>query len=123
MVVLPDLSQRGAARVPLPRLGGEDEAWGTAVHTIAGYPWRGLLPLFHLRHLPQQRINRHIGSGPSNELWVRYTYAAGVRRTSRWRQTSTHQIPRQWERLRDRVELAVDSSSGCPTESNSPQPA
>lgn len=86
----PYLGIEGGGMVVLPRTlynevpldtrfrgwGGEDEAWGIALHTIAGYRWRGLTPLYHLWHPPQDRLNKHIGSRPSNELRVRYTYAS-----------------------------------------------
>lgn len=44
--------------VPLdPRFagwGGEDSAWGRALHKLAGRPWVGQAPLIHLWHPPQQ---------------------------------------------------------------------
>lgn len=66
--------------VPLdPRFGGwggEDQAWEQALRTLAGRPWRGGAPMFHLWHEPQQRLNRHVGSKASHALLVRYQYAA-----------------------------------------------
>lgn len=62
--------------VPLdPRFlgwGGEDEAWGLALEKLAGSPWRGDAPLWHLWHPPQPRRNRHVGSAQNQALLVRY---------------------------------------------------
>lgn len=67
-------------QVPLdPRFvgwGGEDESWALALNTLAGKPWRGTAPLYHLWHEPQERLNRHVGSASSRALQVRYQYAS-----------------------------------------------
>ena len=64
------------SRVPLdPRFEGwgqEDDAWGLALYQLAGHPWRGKAPLYHLWHPPQQRISRRIGSVEGKALLRRY---------------------------------------------------
>lgn len=63
---------------PDPRFtgwGSEDEAWGYALTTIAGRPSRGLRPLLHLWHPPQQRLSRRIGSQHNEQLRRRYARA------------------------------------------------
>ena len=66
-------------RVPLdPRFEGwgqEDDAWSLALHMLAGHPWRGKTPLYHLWHPPQERLNRRIGSTQSKALLRRYGQA------------------------------------------------
>lgn len=42
--------------------GGEDVAWSIALKAVAGSPWRGDVPLWHLWHEPQKRISRSLGS-------------------------------------------------------------
>lgn len=63
-------------RVPLdPRFegwGGEDIAWGMALHCIAGKPWRATAPLIHLWHPPQPRRSRKRGSVENERLRRRY---------------------------------------------------
>ncbi|MFY1686491.1 NTP transferase domain-containing protein [Plantactinospora sp. WMMB782] len=74
------LTRHAYQRVPLdPRFagwGGEDEAWALALGTVLGRRWRGTAPLWHAWHEPQKRLNRHVGSQPSQALLVRYQYAA-----------------------------------------------
>jgi hypothetical protein len=66
-------------RVPMdPRFvgyGQEDEAWGAALATLAGRPWRGRADLVHLWHPPQKRMSRRKGSPESWELYKRYMEA------------------------------------------------
>lgn len=66
-------------QVPLDRRfagwGQEDEAHALALTTLAGAPWRGTAPLFHLWHPPQPRDSRRWGSVPSRALWQRYRLA------------------------------------------------
>lgn len=66
--------------VPLdPRFigwGSEDSAWGCALTALAGRPWRGFEPLYHLWHPPQDRLTRVIGSEESEALRARYLAAA-----------------------------------------------
>lgn len=63
-------------RVPIdPRFQGwgqEDDAWALALYMLAGHPWRGKAPLYHLWHPPQERLNRRIGSVESKALLRRY---------------------------------------------------
>lgn len=59
LVILPTKTLRN---VPLdPRFqgwGGEDHSWACALHTLAGQPWRGAAPLYHLWHPPQPETDR-----------------------------------------------------------------
>lgn len=55
--------------------GGEDQAWGYALHTLLGDAWEGNPPLWHLWHPPQQRLNRRVGSITSDKLRRRYLKA------------------------------------------------
>ena len=65
--------------VPLdPRFkgwGGEDISWGYALRSVAGRPYWGQLPLYHLWHPPQKRISRATGSTENRELQRRYARA------------------------------------------------
>lgn len=74
--------------VPLdPRFegwSGEDESWARALSTLAGDPWRGTAPLFHLWHPPQPRMTRRHGSRASEALTFTYRQAKG--RPGRMRQ-------------------------------------
>lgn len=67
-------------RVPLdPRFDGwgqEDESWGLALFMLAGHPWRGKAPMFHLWHPPQDRMTRRVGSVAGRQLQRRYNRAA-----------------------------------------------
>jgi hypothetical protein len=57
--------------------GQEDESWALALTTLAGPPWRGTAPLYHLHHPPPPaRRSRHVGSVASHELLNRYLRAA-----------------------------------------------
>ncbi|WP_432159063.1 hypothetical protein [Streptomyces sp. bgisy153] len=73
MTVLPHATYR---RVPLDTRftgwGQEDEAWALALTCLAGAPWRGTGPLWHLWHPPQPRLTRRWGSDESLTLWDRY---------------------------------------------------
>ncbi|MBX6387373.1 MAG: hypothetical protein IRZ07_31075 [Microbispora sp.] len=64
------------AEVPLdPRFlgwGQEDESWAHALTVLAGRPWRGVAPLWHLWHPPQERLTRRWGSRQGRELAARY---------------------------------------------------
>ena len=68
------------AEVPLdPRFlgwGQEDESWAHALTVLAGRPWRGTAPLWHLWHPPQPRRSRRWGSTESRRLYERYRAAA-----------------------------------------------
>ena len=68
-----------ANAVPLdPRFvgwGQEDHSWGYALITLAGEPWRGTSPLWHLWHPPQRRLSRAAGSHASLALVTRYEAA------------------------------------------------
>lgn len=70
------LRREVALDVPLdPRFegwGGEDHSWGYALQTLAGRPWRGDAPLWHLWHPAAPRLSRKIGSEPSEALRRRY---------------------------------------------------
>jgi hypothetical protein len=76
MVVLPRALYE---RAPLDRRfagwGQEDEAWALALRALAGPPWRGQEPLWHLWHPPQARDSRRWGSVPSRALHARYRAA------------------------------------------------
>lgn len=65
-----------ALDVPLdPRFvgwGGEDHAWGYALESFVGEPWRSERPLWHLWHPPQDRRSRKVGSVASERLRRRY---------------------------------------------------
>ncbi len=65
-----------ALDVPLdPRFvgwGGEDHAWGYALESFVGAPWRSDRPLWHLWHPPQDRRSRKVGSVASERLRRRY---------------------------------------------------
>ncbi|MEV6102611.1 hypothetical protein [Nocardia sp. NPDC051981] len=68
------------AEVPLdPRFRGwgqEDEAWAVALRAVAGLPWRGEAPLWHLWHPPQLRVSRRWGSRTGMALYRRYRHVA-----------------------------------------------
>lgn len=57
--------------------GSEDEAWGFALRSLFGAPWRPTrhAPLIHLFHPPQPRAKRSRGSLASWELRKRYARA------------------------------------------------
>jgi hypothetical protein len=52
--------------------GGEDESLGIALNTLAGAPWLGDEPLYHLWHPAQQRASRRWGSVETRTLAKRY---------------------------------------------------
>lgn len=54
--------------------GSEDEAWGWALETLHGQPWRGNAPLTHLWHGPQP-VARRSTRGDSIRLWRAYRSA------------------------------------------------
>lgn len=66
-----------AVDVPMdPRFvgwGGEDMAWGTALRTLHGRPWRAAGELWHLWHPPQDRPDRTVMPAENYALRVRYT--------------------------------------------------
>lgn len=70
------LSRELYERCPLdPRFigwGGEDQAWGAALRTLAGVPFVTRYPLWHLWHPPQQRMTRKVGNVANDELRGRY---------------------------------------------------
>lgn len=71
---------------PDPRFvgwGHEDEAWGIALRTLVGEPWRGTAALTHLWHPPQQRISRDMGNVDSVRLRNQYRAAAGTPKAMR----------------------------------------
>jgi hypothetical protein len=74
------LTRETYEQVPLdPRFaswGQEDASWALALRALAGEPWRGDAPLWHLWHEPQDRLNRHVGNAENWALYVRYCYAA-----------------------------------------------
>lgn len=55
--------------------GGEDQAWGYALHTLLGDAWEGAPPLYHLWHPPQERMTRRVGSVQNDQLRRRYVKA------------------------------------------------
>lgn len=60
---------------PDPRFvqwGSEDEAWGKALRTLVGPPWRGSADLVHLWHPPQPRRSRTVGNPANAALARRY---------------------------------------------------
>ncbi|MCC9712074.1 hypothetical protein E4N62_46835 [Streptomyces sp. MNU76] len=73
MTVLPRATYE---RIPLDARftgwGQEDEAWAIALACLAGTPWRGTAPMWHLWHPPQPRLTRRWGSDESLALWELY---------------------------------------------------
>ncbi len=65
---------------PDPRFigwGGEDEAWGYALHIVANHDApRSKQPLIHLWHTPPERMTRMYGSPESKRLIERYRVAS-----------------------------------------------
>lgn len=55
--------------------GQEDQAWGAALWTLHGPPWRGTAPLWHLWHEEPPRRNRRVGSLDGARLAERYEQA------------------------------------------------
>lgn len=55
--------------------GSEDEAWGMALRTLYGPPWRGRAELVHLWHPPPSRATRAWGSIAGRTLRKRYAQA------------------------------------------------
>lgn len=55
--------------------GGEDQAWGVALHALYGRAWRGADTLVHLWHPPQARRSRKKGSVENSALYRRYCVA------------------------------------------------
>lgn len=63
---------------PDPRFrgwGGEDEAWGLALRSFFGEPWRGAAGLLHLWHPPAPRMKRDLGNDGNERLVARYRNA------------------------------------------------
>lgn len=76
MVVLPRaLYERAPLDHRFAGWGQEDEAWALALRALAGPPWRGEAPLWHLWHPPQARDSRRWGSPASRALHARYRTA------------------------------------------------
>ncbi len=73
------LTTRLWRRCPMdPRFEGwgqEDQAWGAALWTLHGPPWRGTAPLWHLWHEEPPRRNRRVGSLDGARLAERYEQA------------------------------------------------
>lgn len=62
--------------------GGEDEAWGYALHIVANHDApRSKQPLIHLWHNPPERLTRMYGSLESKKLLERYRTASRNRQT------------------------------------------
>lgn len=57
--------------------GGEDEAWGFALSTMAGRRTQGREALWHLWHPPPERRSRRYGSVANEYLRSQYQHAAG----------------------------------------------
>ncbi len=55
--------------------GSEDIAWGLALNTLHGAPWRGTDDLVHLWHPPQPRKSRTVGTDENAALLRRYQRA------------------------------------------------
>ncbi|MDG4792013.1 NTP transferase domain-containing protein [Micromonospora sp. WMMD1102] len=74
------LRRETLAKVPVdPRFatwGQEDEAAALALGCLAGQPYRGVAPLWHLYHDPAPRLTNYAGSHESLELLKRYKQAA-----------------------------------------------
>lgn len=74
-------------QVPVdPRFGGwgqEDEAASLALTCLAGRPYRGTAPLWHLWHEPAPRLTGYAGSAESIALLKRYKTAARSPRAMR----------------------------------------
>ena len=66
------LPRKLALDIPLdPRFvgwGGEDLAWGYALTTLAGEPWRSDEPLYHLWHPTPARQSRKLGSSENERV-------------------------------------------------------
>ena len=85
-----EVGGRDLAVAPLPRRlyeevpfdsrfvgwSGEDESAALAWTCLAGQPWRGTHPLWHLYHPPQLRMSRRWGSPAARALAARYRKAA-----------------------------------------------
>lgn len=71
---------RVLSEIPMdPRFAGwgqEDHSWALALSMMAGGPWRGYAPLWHLWHPPAPRMKPGIGSVYGRQLWHRYRSAA-----------------------------------------------
>lgn len=63
--------------------GQEDEAFGYALRTLCGEPWRAGHDLIHLWHPRQPRLSDRRGSVEGWELYKRYAMAIGDRETMR----------------------------------------
>lgn len=74
------ISAEAYAQCPLdPRFegwGNEDEAWGMALRTMFGAPWRGESQLVHLWHPPAKPGHRKNYEPASIELLARYRQAS-----------------------------------------------
>jgi hypothetical protein len=56
--------------------GQEDSAWGVALTSLYGAPWRGSADLWHLYHPPQPRMSRSRGSMVTWAVFLEYQRAA-----------------------------------------------
>ena len=74
------LQRKTLAKIPVdPRFaawGQEDEAVALALECLAGRPYRGVAPLWHLWHEPAPRLTSRVGSHESLALLKRYQRAA-----------------------------------------------
>ncbi len=74
-------SREALCSVPMDRRfmgwGQEDEAWGSALATILGPPWRGSADLIHLWHPPAERLSTRRGSIENWNLYRDYIEARG----------------------------------------------
>lgn len=79
IVVLPRALYEQAPMDPRMRgWGSEDAAAGIMWRTLAGAPFRGTAPLWHMHHPPQPRLSRAVGSQENRALLMRYRDAAKV---------------------------------------------
>lgn len=83
------LPRETALDIPLDKRfigwGGEDEAWGYALHVLLGPPWRRNQDsiLYHLYHRPQSKLSNRVGSHENESL--RQEYFRAIRDESKMR--------------------------------------
>lgn len=81
VVVMPrELFEQHPPDVRFVGWGGEDEAWGHRLMTLAGQPLRSREPLYHLWHPPAERLTRRMGSVENETLAAQYRRATGNRK-------------------------------------------